>query len=247
MSVESIGNDPQPGNRMSSTVPGRVPLTPVTIWPLDLQIDDSKAARWFAGLTSDEQARSNRFVHREHQRRFIAGRSQLRQILGLLSGKPADELRFHYGAYGKPDILGTHSLHFSMAHSDGVGVVATCAVAPVGVDLEIMSPHEEVAERVLSENELRVLRACSGDRAELFLKYWTGKEAFLKLWGIGLSLEPKTIEIDWNGCPICRSLDTQETRVKNAWLELTSACPETICALACELPPICSIRRLELS
>jgi 4'-phosphopantetheinyl transferase len=217
----------------------------VTIWPLDLEIDELNAARWFTGLTRDEQARSNRFVQRRHQRRFIACRYQLRQILGLLSGNAVNEIRFQYGAYGKPEILGAPGLHFSVAHSDGVGVVATCAVTPVGVDLEVVASHEAVAGRVLTEAELAALQAYPGDKAEHFLRYWTGKEAFLKLWGIGLSLEPRTIEINWNDPPICRPLDTQEPRVKSAWLGLTSAYPGTICAIACELPPISSIKRMD--
>jgi 4'-phosphopantetheinyl transferase len=247
MSAKLIGTNPQPGGRPSPVVPQSVSPAAVTIWPFDLEIDEFNAARWFTGLTPDEQARSKRFVQREHQRRFIACRYRLRQILALLSGIRANEIRFHYGAYGKPELCGVAGLHFSVAHSDGIGVVSTCAVAPVGVDLEVMTSHEEVAGSVLTGNELTTLQAYTGNRDELFLRYWTGKEAFLKLWGIGLSLEPRTIEIDWDDPPVCRPLSVQDVRVKSAWLALTPAYSGAICAIACELPPIVCVRTMDFS
>ena len=41
---------------------------------------------------------------------------------------------------------------------------------------------------MLTQKELAIFRNYPGDKAELFLQYWTGKEAFLKLWGVGVSL-----------------------------------------------------------
>jgi 4'-phosphopantetheinyl transferase len=210
----------------------------VTIWPLDLEIDDIKATRWFDGLTEDERARASRIVRREHQRRFVACRYQLRQILGQLRGISASELRFRYGTHGKPEIPGDPRLHFSVAHSDRVGVVATCTAVPVGIDIEVSAAHEDTACRVLTEKELAIFQHYPGDKAELFLRYWTGKEAFLKLWGVGLSLEPSTIEIDWTDPPICRPLGTRPAWVKSAWLSPINGFAGTTCTIACSLPPI---------
>jgi 4'-phosphopantetheinyl transferase len=152
------------------------------------------------------------------------------------------ELRFRYGNYGKPEIQGDPGRHFSVAHSDGVGVVATCTVVPVGVDLEISTPHEELAWRVLTEKELAYFRHYPGDKAELFLRYWTGKEAFLKLLGVGLSLDPSTIEIDWADPPICRPLGRRPAWVESAWLSPIAGFAGATCTIACSVPPLLTLR-----
>jgi 4'-phosphopantetheinyl transferase len=246
-SAALTGSDLHPGKRPGSTYAQPPSPADITIWWLDLDIDDNKATRWFGGLTEGEQARANRFVRREHQRRFVACRYQLRQILGQLSGIPGSELRFRYGSYGKPEILGDPCVHFSVAHSEGVGVIATCTVVPVGVDLEVSASHEELAFRVLTRNELATFRQHPGDKDELFLQYWTGKEAFLKLWGVGLSLEPSTIEIDWTDPPICRPLGTQPPWLKSAWLSRVAGFAGTVCTIACSVPPLCTIKRVHSS
>jgi 4'-phosphopantetheinyl transferase len=247
MSAEFTGRDLLPGRLSGSNSAQQLSPADITIWWLDLDIDDIKATRWFSGLTEGEQARANRFIKREHQRRFVACRYQLRQILGQLSGIPESELRFRCGSYGKPEILGDPCVHFSVAHSEGVGVIATCTVVPVGVDLEVSASHEELAFRVLTRNKLATFRQHTGDKDELFLQYWTGKEAFLKLWVVGLSLEPSTIEIDWTYPPICRPLGTQPPWLKSAWLSRIAGFAGTICTIACSVPPLCTIKRVHSS
>ena len=247
MGTELTGRDLLPGRPPGSTNGQPPSPADVTIWPLDLEIEDSKATRWFHRLTEDERARASRFVKREHQRRFVACRYQLRQILGQLCGIPGSELCFRYGTHGKPEILGDPRLHFSVAHSNGVGVVATCTVVSVGIDLEVSASHEESACRVLTQKELAIFLNYPGDKAELFLQYWTGKEAFLKLWGVGLSLEPSTIEIDWTDPPVCRPLGTQPPWVKSAWLSRIAGFAGTICTIACSVPPLCTIKRVHSS
>jgi 4'-phosphopantetheinyl transferase superfamily len=98
MATKLTGRDLLPGSPPSSTDAQLPSPAEATIWPLDPEIDDVKATRWFGGLTEDEKARASGLVRREHQRRFVACRYP-------------------------------------------------------------------------------------GDKAELFLRYWAGKEAFLKLWG----------------------------------------------------------------
>jgi len=247
MSAEFTGRDLLHGRRPDSNNVQQLTPADITIWWLDLDVDDIKATRWFSGLTEDEQARANRFVRRVHQRRFVACRYQLRQILGQLSGIPDSELRFRYGSYGKPEIPGDRRVHFSVAHSEGIGVIATSTVVPVGVDLEVSASHEELAFRVLTRNELAAFQRHPGDKAELFLQYWTGKEAFLKLWGLGLSLEPSAIEIDWTDPPICRPLGAQPPWLKSAWLSRIAGSTGTICTIACSVPPLCTIKRVHTS
>jgi hypothetical protein len=116
MVTELTGRDllaGRPPDSANAQLPSRAD---VTIWPLDLEIDDIKATRWFGRLTEDERARASRFVRREHQRRFVTCRYQLRQILGQLCGIPGSELCFRYRTHGKPEILGDPRLHFSVAH-----------------------------------------------------------------------------------------------------------------------------------
>jgi phosphopantetheinyl transferase len=120
-------------------------------------------------------------------------------------------------------------------------------VVPVGVDLEVSASHEELACRVLTRKELAIFRQHPGDKAELFLQYWTGKEAFLKLWGLGLSLEPSAIEIDWRDPPTCRPLDTQPAWVKSALLSPIAGFAGTTCTIACSVPPVPILKKVHSS
>ena len=64
MSAEFTGRDLLHGRRPDSNNVQQLTPADITIWWLDLDVDDIKATRWFSGLTEDEQARANRFVRR---------------------------------------------------------------------------------------------------------------------------------------------------------------------------------------
>ena len=64
-----------------------------------------------------------------------------------------EELRFSYGAYGKPALASEHSLRFNMSHSHEVALFAVALDAELGVDVEHIRADfasEDIARRFFS-------------------------------------------------------------------------------------------------
>ena len=86
------------------------------------------------------------------------------------------------GPNGKPFLADHPEIHFSFSHCSSA---AACALAssPVGIDVETIAPVDwAVAAEALSPDELREVRGA--ERPDIvFARYWTMKEALVKLRG----------------------------------------------------------------
>jgi 4'-phosphopantetheinyl transferase len=148
-------------------------------------------------LDADERQRAARFATPQLQRRFIAAHSGLRRLLGWALAEPPAVLRFGTDSLGKPHLQGRPERHFSLSHCGGQGLVAI-GPAPLGIDLEalIQRDTELLAERILSPAELGRWRLRPQiDRTEALTEAWTQKEALLKACGLGLRVDPISLEI----------------------------------------------------
>src|SRR5215208_5130431 len=202
-------------NKTSMTIdPGldfQVPMRTVAaraahVWKLPLDIDKSTFAKVAALLSPDEKTRADRFHFELHRRRFIAGRGLLRMILGSYCDVQPAELRFNYAPNGKPTLRwreGTCSsgdaLHFNLAHSEAVAVLAITRVGPVGVDVEQVREFPEISEfvrRFFSAREAAEFSTlpCEGQSAAFFT-LWTRKEALLKAIGEGIGQSLDRVEV----------------------------------------------------
>lgn len=96
--------------------------------------------------------------------------------------------------HGKPYLSGCPLIHFNISHGDGL---AACGVgkAAIGVDVERVRPYGGgLPEKVLSKEELEQLEKVGGEgRQELFYKFWTLKECYLKAEGQGITVPLPTI------------------------------------------------------
>jgi phosphopantetheinyl transferase len=85
-------------------------------------------------------------------------------------------------------------IHFNVAHSEGLALLACTRVGGVGIDLEWirdLPDWEQVAETAFSAHELAQLRACPPERRrDEFFRSWTRQEAVLKALGTGLANTP---------------------------------------------------------
>ena len=164
------------------------PLVPV--WKVSLQ-DDSQLDRSSRLLAADEQQRAAQFKFDKDRRRFVLARGALRTLLGEQSGERAEELRFAYGKYGRPELVHPHcpGLDFNLAHSGDWAVVAIATARRVGIDLERIRPGVDmlrIAQRHFSQAEFDLLGCLSADEQPLaFFRCWTRKEAHLKALGCG--------------------------------------------------------------
>lgn len=157
----------------------------VHVWRFDL---DAEAPPDF--LAADEHARADRFHFERDARRWRAGRSLLRQMLGdYLRTDPA-ALELQAGPFGKP-CLPNSRLRFSVSHSDAVLLLAFAWDQEVGIDVERLRDDfvpEKLAAQVFSPCEHAALSAVPpGKRHAAFLSQWTAKEAYVKALGLGLS------------------------------------------------------------
>ncbi len=172
------------------------------VWTVDLDAVGSAGPETL--LAPDEQARADAFVSSEHRRRWIAARAALRLVLGAASGLPAARLAFERGASGKPRLRGGGS-HFNLSHSGSVALIAVCAHAPVGVDVEQgrrLGDLEGMARLVMSDLELAAFRRLPGpERGSAFLRLWTRKEAALKAEGSGLLADPREVMVGLDAAP----------------------------------------------
>jgi len=145
-------------------------------------------------LSSDENARANRFHFEKDRRRFTRCRSALREILAAYIAIPALEIRFEYLAAGKPQVAAAQNrcaLQFNLSHSGGIALIAVGQEQRLGVDIETIRNDIDtlaLAERYFSTRERAALRDQPHHlRLAAFYACWTRKEAFLKATGDGLS------------------------------------------------------------
>ncbi len=151
-------------------------------------------------LSADEQERAARYRWERDRRKFVVGRGRLRRLLGLRLGRAADEVRFRYGANGKPALDGDGRLSFNLSHADDLMLVAISHDAEVGVDVERLRPLPEMADlapEFLTRAELdRLALVDEAERLVTLYRIWTRKEAWLKARGVGLSVPLLSVQLE---------------------------------------------------
>lgn len=176
-------------------------LNDVHIWRINLNPSQSQLQAFWATLSSDEIARAERFYFPEHRQRFIAGRGTLRAILGQYLGIDSKQVEFEYQPRGKPFLaakFADQGLLFNLSHSQDLALCGVSYQHQIGVDLEYirtMPDVESLAKRFFSPREYAHLRLVSPEeQQQIFFRYWTCKEAYLKATGDGL-VQLEEIEI----------------------------------------------------
>lgn len=130
------------------------------------------------------------------QREYILGRTLLNMGLRREYALFLSQLTVKTGRYGKPYLEGRPEIQLNTSHCDGL---AACALhnRTVGLDVEVIRPFSErLVKKVLTEEELASL----GGREitpELFFRYWTLKESYLKARGTGLTASMREISFSW--------------------------------------------------
>ena len=126
------------------------------------------------------------------------------QVLDQYLHLSASEARYTRDADGRPVVSGCDDLRLSVSHTEGAVLVALGILCRLGVDVEPVRDRglRRLRHHALTGVELDELeRHDSSHRNEVFLGYWTRKEALLKAAGTGLAVEPRRIELP----PSCSS------------------------------------------
>ena len=169
---------------------------------VDLHPDPEREERAFELLDEGERARWKRFVVEGARRRFALCRAALRVNLCDRLGCSNQELSFGYLEHGKPFAMvnGEPSgASFNVSHSGGHGLIGLARQDGLGVDLEVRAPLRDfdgIGGKVYGPRERRALSAATGsEKADLFYRLWSLKEALIKALGTGFSLNPARFEV----------------------------------------------------
>jgi 4'-phosphopantetheinyl transferase len=165
----------------------------IHVWRVHLSISPEQAALYRTDLSENERARAEQYRVPHHQYQFISTRGILRRLLSHYVGKPAANLQLENTIQGKPALgdPSSLSLQFNVSHTSGMALLAITVEHTVGIDVETRNrtiSAQDIAARYFSAREAAYLGTLSPEqRTEEFLTYWTCKEAYLKMRGIGLS------------------------------------------------------------
>ncbi|HEY1611773.1 MAG TPA: 4'-phosphopantetheinyl transferase superfamily protein [Paraburkholderia sp.] len=171
------------------------------VWQWDLDVHGSDFERYWQMLSTEERERADRFCLERHRRRFVAGRGELRRILGGYLALPPRAAQLGYGSDGKPFSTiqpAGWRICFNLSHSANVAALAVASGFEVGIDVEQIRPIEEsVPLEVFSSRECAAFDALpDAEQQKVFFENWARTEACLKALGTGFMLPPTHFEFD---------------------------------------------------
>ena len=178
-------------------------LSDATVFHVDLRPHADHEADSLAWLDATERRRLQRFRIPGPGRRFSLCRAALRAVLAGRLACRNERIAFEvHDDRGKPFAMvdGVRApISFNVSHSGDHGLIAVAPRGRLGVDVEQRQPRRHMdllIDTVFTEPERAVLTTAEGrDRTDLFLDFWTMKEALIKALGTGLSTDPATFEI----------------------------------------------------
>jgi 4'-phosphopantetheinyl transferase len=182
----------------------RLDAQDVHLWAASLQVAVNTLEKLRATLSADELERANRFKFDLHRNRYIAGRGILRSILAGYLETVANALEFSYSAHQKPELTpATHpnGLHFNLAHTGDLALIAVTNTGPLGVDVEEVRVVRDVGDlvaRFFSQRENELFQQLAPEKkSAAFFNLWTRKEALLKATGEGITGGLNRVEVSF--------------------------------------------------
>lgn len=176
----------------------------VHVWAASLQVSADTLERLRVTLSADELERASRYKFDVHRNRYLAGRGILRSILARYLNNTASDLEFTYSAHQKPELTrATNSggLHFNLAHTGDLAVIAIANAAPLGVDVEevrAIKDVEDLVARFFSSRENELFQQLAPEKkSAAFFNLWTRKEALLKATGEGITGGLNRVEVSF--------------------------------------------------
>ncbi|MCD7928834.1 MAG: 4'-phosphopantetheinyl transferase superfamily protein [Clostridiales bacterium] len=159
----------------------------VKIWLAAVRADGERfALEQNLSLLSPGEAERLSRRREEDQKRSVAGRWLLSQLLATHCPELPFPPRLDYGWQDKPLLADAPELGFNLSHSGPWAVCALCA-APVGVDIQEERPLRRNLIRRFAPAEQALLEALpERERQPAFYDLWCLKEAYCKCTGDGL-------------------------------------------------------------
>lgn len=146
-------------------------------------------------LNADDRAALRTLRCRSARESATAARILLRLSLSAMTGRriAPQTWRFTHSNFGKPSIRdNSDAIDFSVSHVDAIVMVAVGRNVGVGIDVETVDQkvEDQVIDQFCHATERHALNALPAEqRRRVFLEFWTEKEAYTKMLGLGHSIE----------------------------------------------------------
>ena len=137
-----------------------------------------------------------RFVSEKRRQKVLSYKTRVDQIRSLAAGILLEKILEEHGyskeqvateENGKLYLPGVNNFYFSLSHSGEYAACVVCDV-PVGVDIQKKRMTKaNIAKRFFQIKESdKIEKQPPEKRDDMFFRYWTGKESYLKLTGKGI-------------------------------------------------------------
>ncbi|WP_375333157.1 MULTISPECIES: 4'-phosphopantetheinyl transferase family protein [unclassified Candidatus Tisiphia] len=198
-------------------------INEVHIWSTCLLENPQDLDLQYSYLSTDEKERAEKFYFARDKIKFIQRRCLLRFIIAGYTGISVNDIQFKYNEYGKPklknNIIG---LSFNVSHSHDFIVLAFTRYNEVGIDIELTKEDNVnwlITSDIFTNNEINLFHdLASFNTREIFYKLWSGKEAYLKALGVGLSIPLNSVEITFVGDKKIKLVNNQCTSYEPYYL-----------------------------
>jgi phosphopantetheinyl transferase len=141
-------------------------------------------------LCDTDRQRALRYSQPKARERFTLTRILLYHCLGYHLQIPPAAVTLSISEQGKPGLVDFPDVHFNVSHSEAMIAISVASNFSTGVDIEFCRPRTRLVKLIneyFSETEQRVLAEVELDRLPAaFYQYWTMKEAYTKMLGLGL-------------------------------------------------------------
>lgn len=161
------------------------------------RLDDDLSRRATSWLDEEERARLRRFCFERDRSAYLLAHGLARWLLAKCQGIEPAHVQFERECHGKPIVVNDPELAFSLSHSHMAVLCTVGRGGRIGADIESTCRATAVDDSLFSyctPAERRILAQLSTTAAkELFLLWWTIKEAIMKADGRGLGIHPTAI------------------------------------------------------
>ncbi len=172
--------------------------TKVHLWFTDLDKQETEMPG-LSLLSPSEQARASRLKSPLEQRRYITSHVFTRRVLSNLTGIAPGSLEFNKDKCGKSLLnrqaeagnVPSRLLRFNISHSENILGIAVGMGFEVGIDVEVVNKSLdflEIAQASLEQPDVEQVQSSPvSERAPVFYRLWTSREAFAKMQGHGVA------------------------------------------------------------
>ena len=102
-------------------------------------------------------------------------------LVEMLKGWGVENFELQYNEHGKPSLVHYPDIHFNISHCKN-GLAVAVDGKPIGIDIESIRN----ADSALVKKTMNDIEAAQIHNTEDFIRFWTMKEAVLKLRGTGI-------------------------------------------------------------